>query len=150
MRAERKVFYAYLATMAPVIGFPWAFNIAFQYVTQECGIYALVEFANVNSIGISIAYLVSITLGYGIYACIIINRNKTTSLKEIVKSLSVINREFDFIPNQEWFNVMAKNAIEALGSRYDKEHSLAMNDSLMILMNAYFSNEDYNLLDLPM
>jgi hypothetical protein len=124
VRAERKVFYAYLATMAPVIGFPWAFNIAFQYVTQECGIYALVEFANVNSIGISIAYLVSITLGYGIYACIIINRNKTTSLKEIVKSLSVINREFDFIPNQEWFNVMAKNAIEALGSRYDKEHNI--------------------------
>ena len=44
--------------------------------------------------------------------------------KIFFKSLSVINREFDFIPNQEWFSVMTKNAIEALGSRYDKEHNI--------------------------
>lgn len=133
VRAERKVFFHYIATMTPVVGFPWAFDIAFKHVTQDSEIYATVKFANDSSIWISVASLVLVTIGYGIYAYIIINRNKENYSKEIIKGLSVINREFDFTPNQEWFTVKAKNAIRALGSRYDKEHNLKHPQMSLIL-----------------
>lgn len=124
VRAERKIFYAYLATMAPVVGFPWICDVAIQYITKESSIYAFVQFTNDNTICVSVAYLAIVTIGYAIYAYIIINRNRDSYSKEIRKGLSIINRELDFVPNQEWFNTKATNAIKALGSRYDKEHSI--------------------------
>lgn len=133
VRAERKIFYAYLATMAPVVGFPWICDVAIQYVTKESSIYAIVQFTNDNTIGVSVAYLAIVTIGYAIYAYIIINRNRDSYSKEIRKGLSIINRELDFVPNQEWFNTKATNAIKALGSRYDKEHSIRHPQMSLIL-----------------
>ena len=104
VRAERKIFYAYLATMAPVVGFPWICDVAIQYITKESSIYAFVQFTNDNTICVSVAYLAIVTIGYAIYAYIIINRNRDSYSKEIRKGLSIINRELDFVPNQEWFN----------------------------------------------
>lgn len=133
VKAERRVFYEFLGAMALVVGFPWAIDLTFQYVTPESSIYAWVQLANDNPITVSIIYLAGITIGYAIYAYIIVNRNKDKYSKEIIKGLAVVNKEFTFTPNQQWFVRQASDKIKELGKRYDKEHNLRHSQLSFIL-----------------
>ena len=91
VRAERKIFYAYLATLALVVGFPWAVEVSVQHIAKDGSTNALVQFANDNTILVSMAYLAIVTIGYAIYAYIIVNRNKDKYSKEKISHLHRIS-----------------------------------------------------------
>lgn len=145
-RTERKIFLRYLSTIAvPVSVFPLGMNLAVQYINPENNIYVGLQFVVDNISWMSVIYSILVTVGYAIYAWIIVSRNKNTLTKEINKNLSIINREFDFIPNQDWFNKQSYNTIMSLRSRYDKNHNIPHPQISLILSVLNRSNTITNI-----
>lgn len=123
-RAERQLFYAYLETMT-VSALPMFGQLYVMYEKAENGNVSVVLRAIAdNDITLSLVTSALITFGYCFRLYFQVQKDKNARAKEIAESLALINKEFTFKPNKEWFEAQSRNAITDLGSRYDKVHNL--------------------------
>ena len=121
-RAERKVFYTFMATEASLSGLiPQLLraHISFRYADKEITFLGVLS---QNSEWLSFGIAVLIAIAYFLYLWQS-NKKKPEEWGKIVEACRLIDEELNFIPTQKWFEEQNIKQIKNLDKRYSENRN---------------------------
>ena len=139
-RAERKVFYSFMATELTLAGgvMPEIPKIVlkFRHADTEANLWFE---SSQNSEWLSFGVAVLIAFGYFIYLWQF-NKKKPKEWQRIVEACSLIDEEFNFIPTQKWFEDQNAKQIRNLDKRYSEERNFPFEDMDFALASLHIAD----------
>lgn len=139
-RAERKVFYTFMATEAALAGI----------IPQLLGVYISIHSADKeitfwgylsqNSEWLSFGIAMLIAVGYYLYLWNS-NKRKPEELRKLVEACSLIDEEFNFTPSQKWFEEQNSKQIKNLDKRYSEERNFPFENMDFALASLHITDK---------
>ncbi|NWO28536.1 ATP-binding protein [Capnocytophaga sp. oral taxon 903] len=139
-RAERKVFYSFMATELTLAGgvIPEIPKIVFKFRHADTEANLWFELSQ-NSEWLSFGVAVLIAFGYFIYLWQS-NKKKPEEWQRIVEACSLIDEEFNFIPTQKWFENQNTKQIKNLDKRYSENRNFPFEDMDFALASLHITD----------
>jgi len=139
-RAERKVFYSFMATEVTLAGgvIPEIPKIVLKFRHADTEVNLWLELSQ-NSEWLSFGVAVLIAFGYFIYLWQS-NKKKPEEWQRIVEACSLIDEEFNFIPTQKWFEDQNIKQIRNLDKRYSEERNFPFEDMDFALASLHIAD----------
>ena len=139
-RAERKVFYRFMATELILAGgvIPEIPKIVLKFRHADTEANLWFELSQ-NSEWLSFGVAVLIAFGYFIYLWQS-NKKKPEEWQRIVEACSLIDEEFNFIPTQKWFEDQNAKQIRNLDKRYSEERNFPFEDMDFALASLHITD----------
>lgn len=138
-RAERKVFYTFMATEASLSGLiPQLLraHISFRYADKEITFLGVLS---QNSEWLSFGIAVLIAIAYFLYLWQS-NKKKPEEWKKIVEACRLIDEELNFIPTQKWFEEQNIKQIKNLDKRYSENRNFPFEDMDFALASLHITD----------
>ena len=138
-RAERKVFYTFMATEASLSGLiPQLLraHISFRYADKEITFWGVLS---QNSEWLSFGIAVLIAIAYFLYLWQS-NKKKPEEWKKIVEACRLIDEELNFIPTQKWFEDQNTKQIKNLDKRYSENRNFPFEDMDFALASLHITD----------
>ena len=139
-RAERKVFYSFMATELTLAGgvIPEIPKIVLKFRHADTEANLWFELSQ-NSEWLSFGVAVLIAFGYFIYLWQS-NKKKPEEWQRIVEACSLIDEEFNFIPTQKWFENQNTKQIKNLDKRYSENRNFPFEDMDFALASLHITD----------
>lgn len=138
-RAERKVFYTFMATEASLAGgIPelLSFFVSVRYADTEI---TFLGYLSQNSTIQSFGTAVLIAIGYFLYLWQS-NKKRPEEWKRIVEVCRLIDEELNFIPTQKWFEYQNTKQIKNLDKRYSENRNFPFEDMDFALASLHITD----------
>ena len=138
-RAERKVFYTFMATEASLSGLiPQLLraHISFRYADKEITFLGVLS---QNSEWLSFGIAVLIAIAYFLYLWQS-NKKKPEEWGKIVEACRLIDEELNFIPTQKWFEEQNIKQIKNLDKRYSENRNFPFEDMDFALASLHITD----------
>ena len=139
-RAERKVFYTFMATEAALAGIiPQLLRVHISVRSADKEITFLGNLSQ-NSEWLSFGIAVLIAIGYFLYLWQS-NKKRPEEWQRIVEVCRLIDEELNFIPTQKWFENQNTKQIKNLDKRYSEKRNFPFKDMDFALASLHITDK---------